>query len=43
MECIVEEYLKFTTNFFQEYFRTLLSNKYDKKIAQLFIYLFPIL
>ena len=37
MECIVEEYLKFTTNFFQEYFRTLLSNKYDKKIAQLFI------
>ena len=37
MECIMEEYIKFTNNFFVEYYKTLLSNKYDKKIVSPFI------
>lgn len=37
MECIMEEYLKFTNNFFTDYFKLLLDKQYDKKIVTPFI------
>lgn len=37
MECVVEEYLKFTNNFFNNYYRILLDKNYNKKIVDPFI------
>ena len=37
MECIMEDYLKFTNNFLTDYFKILLDKQYDKKIVTPFI------
>ncbi len=37
MECIMEEYLKYTNNFLTDYFKLLLDKQYDKKIVTPFI------
>ncbi len=37
MECIYEEYIKFTSNFLTNYYRILLGSKYDRKLVKPFI------
>ena len=34
MDCVFEEYIKFVENFLLNYYRILLGNKYDKKLAK---------
>ena len=37
MDCIFEDYIKFTTNFLTNYYRILLDKKYERKYVKPFI------